>query len=254
MPQWRGVSLLRKLRAIGTAGSASLLAMALVLAPALAAPNQSRPQQVRMNGPVIGRPLGAFTPAVSDPRLGALLARRPASALSSGFSFTPSGAASERTNRGLRVAVRARANMPVIASNEVGPSASSAVTAITPSSYNLGVSVGWRRFAISGDVAQNDHGLIGGVSESARVGISYQPTRRLTGRVAVGAERADGAQRIIAEDSAYSVDVGGAYRIGRNIDVTAGARYRVSRDRLDPLARDDRRDSQAVYIGTAFRF
>jgi hypothetical protein len=242
------------LRAIGSAGSASLLATALVLAPALAAPAQRAPQQTRMNGSVVGRPLGAFTPAVSDPRLGALLARRPASSLSGSFSFTPSAAANERAGRGLRVAVRARANTPVLASSEVGPSASAAVTALTPVSYNLGVSVGWRRFAISGDVAQNDGGVISGVRETARVGISYQPTRRLTGRVAVGAERAEGAQRIIAEDQAYSLDVGGAYRIGRNIDVTAGARYRISRDRLDPLTRDDRRDSQAVYVGTAFRF
>jgi hypothetical protein len=239
-------------RALGMAGGVSLLATALLLAPALATPAQ-RPQQVRMNGPVVGRPLGAFTPAVADPRLGALLARRPSVPLSSAFGFTPSSA-TERATRGLRVAVRARANMPVIASADVGPSSSSAITAITPSSYNLGVSVGWRRFAISGDVAQSDRGLISGVRESARVGISYQPTQRLTGRVAVGAEHAEGAQRIVAEDQAYLLDVGGAYRIGRNIDVTAGARYRISRDRLDPTLRDDRRDSQAVYIGTAFRF
>ena len=207
-----------------------------------------------MNGPAVGRPLGAFTPAVADPRLGALLARRPSVPLSGAFSFTPSSASNERVNRGLRVAVRARANMPVMTSADVGPSSSSAVTAITPVSYNLGVSVGWRRFAISGDVAQNDRGLISGVRETARVGISYQPTQRLTGRVAVGAERAEGAQRIVAEDQAYLLDVGGAYRIGRNIDVTAGARYRISHDRLDPTSRDDRRDSQAVYVGTAFRF
>lgn len=244
------------MRAIGTAGSMSLLATALVLAPALAAPTQQRaPQQTRMNAPASGRPLGAFTPTVSDPRLGALLARRQGgSALNGGFSFTPSSALNERASRGLRVAVRARANTPVLTSADVGPSSSSAVTAITPSSYNLGVSVGWRRFAISGDVAQNDSGVISGVRESARVGISYQPTRRLTGRVAVGTERSEGAQRIIAEDQAYSLDVGGAYRVARNIDVTAGARYRISRDRLDPMSRDDRRDSQAVYIGTAFRF
>lgn len=242
---------MRKVRAIGT--GASLLATAILLVPALAAPNQPS-QQNRMNAPTAGRPLGAFTPAVSDPRLGAML-RRQGNPLTSGFSFTPSGgAANERANRGLRVAVRARANTPVIASADVGPASSSAVTALTPSSYNLGVSVGWRRFAISGDVAQNDSGLVAGVRESARVGVSYQPTRRLTGRVAVGAERAEGAQRIIAEDEAYSLDVGGAYRIARNIDVTAGARYRISRDRLDPVSRDDRRDSQAVYIGTAFRF
>lgn len=242
------------MRAIGTVGSVSLFAATLVLAPALAAPPQRAAQQTRMNAPVTGRPLGAFTPAVSDPRLGALLARRQGNPLSTGFSFTPSAAPNERANRGLRVAVRARSNTPAIASNDVGPSSSSTVTAITPSSYNLGVSVGWRRFAISGDVAQSDSGLISGVRESARVGISYQPTRRLTGRVAVGAERAEGARQIVAEDQAYSLDVGGAYRIARNIDVTAGARYRISRDRLDPVSRDDRRDSQAVYVGTAFRF
>jgi hypothetical protein len=240
--------------AIGTVGSVSLLAAAVLLGPVWTASAQQRAaQQVRMNGPASARSLGSFTPAVSDPRLSALLARQQGNT-TSGFSFTPSSALNERANRGLRVAVRARANSPVIASADVGPSSAAAVTAITPSSYNLGVSVGWRRFAVSGDVAQNDSGLISGVRESARVGISYQPTRRITGRVAVGAERAEGAQRIIAVDESYSLDVGGAYRISRNIDVTAGARYRISRDRLDPATRDDRRDSQAVYVGTAFRF
>src|SRR5690349_7148272 len=66
-------SLLRKVRAIGTIGSTSLLAMALLLVPTLAA-GQRAPQQTRMNAPVSGRPLGAFTPAVSDPRLSAMLA------------------------------------------------------------------------------------------------------------------------------------------------------------------------------------
>ena len=122
------------------------------------------------------------------------------------------------------------------AQRAAGPTSASAVTAITPSSYNLGVSLGWRRFAISGDVAQADAGLIAGTRESAQVGMSYRATRRLTGSVAVAAERAEGGQRILAEDQAYSLDVGGAFTIARNIDVTAGARYRIARDRLEPLA------------------
>jgi hypothetical protein len=84
--------------------------------------------------------------------------------------------------------------------------------------------------------------------------MSYRATRNLTGRVAVGTERAEGAQRLITGDQAYSLDVGGAFSIARNVDVTAGARYRISRDRLEPLSREQRRDSQAVYVGTAFRF
>jgi hypothetical protein len=248
------VSLLRKPWAIGTAAGASLMAMALMLAPALAAPASRAQQQARTSAPFAGRSLGSFTPAVSDPRLAATLARRrTSSTLGTEFRFTPTSAFGDRS-RGLRVAVRARQTIPALASRDAGPASSSAVTAITPSSYNLGVSVGWRRFAVSGDVAQADNGLIAGIRESAQVGMSYRATRRLTGRVAVGAERAQGGQRIIAEDQAYSVDVGGAYSIARNVDVTAGARYRISRDRLDPLSRDDRRDSQAVYVGTAFRF
>ena len=93
-----------------------------------------------------------------------------------------------------------------------------------------------------------------GRSEAAEVGMSYRANRRLTGRVAVAAERAEGTQRLLRDDEAYSVDVGGAFSIARNVDVTAGARYRIARDRIEPMSRDERRDSQAVYVGTAFRF
>jgi len=240
---------LRKLRAIGTAGGASLVAMALLLAPALAASSTQRNKAARPAAALANRAAVSFTPAVSDPRLAAALARRGAT-LSSDFRFTPASALSERS-RAVRVAIRARAETPAQAARDAN---SGALSAITPVSYNLGVSVGWRRFAVSGDVAQADGGLIGGVRESAQVGMSYRATRRLTGRVAVAAERAEGGQRIVTDDQAYSLDVGGAYSIARNVDVTAGARYRIARDRLEPLARDERRDSQAVYVGTAFRF
>jgi hypothetical protein len=234
---------------MATAGSASLVAIALMLAPAMAAPGQ-RNKASRPTTSLGNRPVAAFTPAVSDPRLAAALARRGA-ALGGDFRFTPATTSGDRS-RGLRVAVRGRTDAPVSAGSDGG--SLSSISAITPLSYNLGVSVGWRRFAVSGDVVQADGGLIGGVRESAQVGISYRPTGRLTGRVAVAAERAEGAQRVVATDQAYSLDVGGAYSIARNIDVTAGARYRIARDRLEPIAGDTRRDSQSVYIGTAFRF
>ena len=48
-------------------------------------------------------------------------------------------------------------------------------------------------------------------------------------------------------------DVGGAYRVTRNLDVTAGVRYSQDRERLKPLT-DGKQDSQAVYVGTQFRF
>src|SRR5688572_31446480 len=232
------------------AGSASLIAIALLLAPA-SAQTSPRTKHGRPAATLNARPVGAFTPAVSDPRLAAALARR-GTRLNSEFRFTPASASPERS-RAVRVAIRARANTPAEAARVLTMPAPP-VTAITPSSYNLGVSLGWRRFAVSGDVAQTNGGVVPGRRDAAEVGMSYRANRRLTGRVAVAAERNEGAQRLVAADEAYSLDVGGAFSIARNIDVTAGARYRIARDRLEPLSRDERRDSQAVYVGTAFRF
>jgi hypothetical protein len=106
---------------------------------------------------------------------------------------------------------------------------------------------------LSGDVAKVDSGLLPGGREAAEVGLSYAG-KKFTGRLQVGAERSDGRQlRILPQESSYSVDLGGSYTIARNVDLTGGVRYRIQHDRLERLD-DQRRDSQAVYIGTAFRF
>ena len=57
----------------------------------------------------------------------------------------------------------------------------------------------------------------------------------------------------MAETPSYAVDVAGSYRLTRNLDLTAGVRYKSEEQRLPQLV-DDRRDSQSVYVGTAFRF
>ena len=51
----------------------------------------------------------------------------------------------------------------------------------------------------------------------------------------------------------YKLDVGGSFSISRKIDVTAGVRYASENDRVIPLA-DNRKDSEAVYVGTKIRF
>ena len=61
------------------------------------------------------------------------------------------------------------------------------------------------------------------------------------------------APRSITGGESVSLDVGGSYRLTRRLDVTAGVRYKSERDRLT-AATDNIRDSQAVYVGTAFRF
>lgn len=134
-------------------------------------------------------------------------------------------------------------------------SAASPISAVTPASYKLGVSVGWRRFAVSGDVAKSSEANPSlGERESAVVGVNYSVSKRLTGRVAVGGERSDNkALQALRQSDNVSLDVGGAYNITRNIAVTGGVRYRIDTDRRAPMA-DDRHDSQAVYVGTAFKF
>ena len=129
----------------------------------------------------------------------------------------------------------------------------SALAGLTPTAYNLGVAVGWKRFALSGDVARVQGGLLPEGREAAGVGISYSG-EKFPGRVRVGAERSDGQRPCaLAGEESYSLDVGGSYSIARNLSLTGGVRYKIERDRLQPLV-DDRRDSQAVYVGTAFRF
>ena len=230
--------------------SAKLLAAVsvagLLLAPAIAtaAAAKRKPPAIAISLD----PLSSFTPATADPRLAASIGRRTLSLTD--FKFTPAPAKGRPSQ--VRVAIRARATSPEQA--KAPESAAASVSALTPASYNLGVAVGWRRFAVAADVGQvkAENPSLGG-RETAVVGVSYS-LKRFTGRVAVGADRSDGrALPALTQADKYSVDVGGAYNITRDIAVTGGVRYSIDHDRLSPTT-DQRRDSQAVYVGTAFKF
>jgi hypothetical protein len=224
---------------------AALAAGALVLTPAFAATSSKRrPPAVSLSFD----PISSFTPANADPKLAAALAGR-GLALSD-FKFTPAPAKGRPSQ--VRVAIRARTTAPT--ATRMADAAAPTLSALAPSSYNLGVAVGWRQFAVAGDVAKVKEAdpALGG-RESAVVGVSYS-LKRFTGRVAVGAERTDGHPiAALRKGDNYSLDVGGSYSLSRRIALTGGVRYQVERDRLSAL-QDDRRDSQAVYVGTAFKF
>jgi hypothetical protein len=225
----------------------------VAIAAGLAVPAlQAREAPLRAASRTQGLPsgIGSFTPAAADPKLAAVLARSGLSV--SGFRFTPS----ESRKGGLRavtVAVRARSNR----ATEQAERAAALPTAfsIAPVAYDLGVAVGWKRFAVSGDIAKIDLAGQPGSRESVDLGVSYTG-KKVSGRVKAGANRPlVDAPRLIADTPSYSIDVGGSYSVTRNLAVTAGVRYKSEEDRL-PLRTeaDNRRDSQAVYIGTAFRF
>ncbi|HVF37870.1 MAG TPA: hypothetical protein VNA29_08020 [Sphingomicrobium sp.] len=225
--------------------AAVLAAVALVMTPAigLAQASKHRPPPISLSFDRIS----TFTPATADPRLAAMFAGRNISL--TGFKFTPAAAKGRPSQ--LRVAVRARgAAVPV---RPVEVAVASPISSLAPAQYDLGLAVGWKRFAVSGDVgkASSPDPVIGN-RETAVVGVSYN-LKKFTGRVAVAGERNDNRLAPLARPDSVSVDVGGAFNISRNIALTGGVRYKVERDQIPALA-EDRREDKAVYVGTAFKF
>lgn len=225
-------------------------AVAAVAVPAIGASSEvtrailKRPVALSARGGI-----GSFTPAAADPRVAAIYAR--AGLANSGFRFTPAS-----TNRpgshAVTVAVRA---VSTAAKPDVGRTVSALPTvSITPVAYNLGMAVGWRRFALAGDLARVDMAGLPGSREKVDVGVSYNAPK-WSGRLQVGQDRPiDTVTANLTGGRSVNFDLGGSYSLTRNLDVTAGLRYKAEqRDRLQ-IIDDGRRDSQAVYVGTAFKF
>jgi hypothetical protein len=225
-------------------GRIAVASLALLLVPSLASAAQV--QKKRAARPVQQlSAIGSFTPSAADPRFGATFSRGGLTA--SGFRFTPS--IGPGASRHVTVAVRARAGTQA----EAADRSAMASTVFTPYAYNLGVAVGWKRFAVTSDYSKVDLGAMPGSRESADVALNYAG-RRWSGRLALAADRSFGdTSRLVGGEQGVAVDLGGSYSITNRFDVTGGVRYRVEKDRLVQLS-DDRRDSQAVYIGTAFKF
>ena len=233
---------------LGKWGGAVALA-ALLVVPATSADAKSR-KRSRPALAELAPGFGAFTPAAADPRLAAQFARSGLGTSNfndSAFRFTPSGSGASR--RAITVAVRSRA----ISRQQAAHNLSLPSDGLAPFAYSLGASVGWKRFALSGDVQKVDGGLLPNGRESADLGLIFSGKRWST-ELQVAGERASGPQAApIGLDDSWSVGVGGSYAITRRFNVTGGVRYKTQRDQLQSLA-DDRRDSQAVYLGTTFKF
>lgn len=203
---------------------------------------------------------GDFVPAEVDPRLTRSITVR---ALSKGriFRFTPAATPSRVDASVVTVAVRlngASLSQLGLRRPTVVPSSSSATLAIAPTAYSLGTARGYRSFAQnpatpagSGTIRQLDVPDL--ASFQPRGGVAQSTPSRLVPRIALDERQKAGRSPRTFEQSDQQVDVGGSYRLSRNLDVTAGVRVTSDRDRLRPLT-DGRQDSQAVYVGTQFRF
>jgi len=229
--------------------AAAAAAAGLVLTPAFATTMSAKKRAPAVA--VSFDPVSSFTPANADPKLAAALAGKDLALTD--FKFTPAPAKGRPSQ--VRVAIRARVLTPAENRLAAASSTTSAVNALAPTGYNLGVAVGWKRFAVSGDVAQvkSADPAIGG-RESAILGVSYSLSNKLSTRVAVGAERTTGNPlAALRRGDNVSLDAGASYDLSRHVALTGGVRYNIERDRLSTL-QNDRRDSQAVYVGTAFKF
>ena len=198
----------------------------------------------------------SFVPATVDPRLARSITVR---TLSKGrlFRFTPAATPSQ-SERSVTVAVRVDARnargfgtRPQLVANDAsgGPS----LLRLAPNGYSLGVTRGYKSFA-------QNLGISGERSDIPDLA-SYKPgtstkgdPARFSPRIALDEKQKPGsAPRTFEGEAEQTVDLGGSYRLTRNLNVTAGVRYSSERDRLVPLT-DGRQDSQAVYVGTQFRF
>ena len=232
---------------VTTAGGKTVVALAaaaLVLTPVIgvAAATKARPPAVSVSFDQ----MSTFTPASADPRLAAIFSRRTPTA---DFKFTPSAAKGRPSQ--LRLAIRSRGAPTPARPVEVAVAAP--VSSLAPAKYDLGVAVGWKRFAVSGDVARMaSPDPVIGTRDTAVVGVSYN-LKKFTGRVAVAGERSEARIPTLIRPDSVALDVGGAYKISRNIALTGGVRYKVERDQIPALA-EERRDDKAVYVGTAFKF
>ncbi|WP_374407846.1 hypothetical protein [Pelagerythrobacter sp.] len=200
-----------------------------------------------------------FTPASVDPALAQRVAERIA-ARGQALRFTPAGSAKE-LDRTVTVAVRvdgdtARAISFRSALAATGGEPGQGAGAIAATRYNLGVARGFQSFAKSAPTLPEgvrDLNVPDLASYKPAEGVREKPSR-FQPRIALEHDRAPGSSpRTLEGLGEQSVDLGGAYRVTRNLDVTAGVRLSQERDRIAPLT-DMEEDSQAVYVGTQFRF
>jgi hypothetical protein len=227
------------------------LALIALFAAPVAAQGKAR-RHVRAPAVAAAAPaFNAFTPAAADPRLNSVLSWSGLGGTTfndGAFRFTPSGTNSSR--RAITVAVRSRA----VTRQQAARTMALPNDSLAPFAYSLGASIGWKRFALSGDVQKVDGGLLPIGREAADLGLIFSGKRWAT-ELELAGERASGPRLPAAPDveESFTVGLGGSYALSRRFNVTGGVRYKQQHEQIQSLT-DDRRDSQTVYLGTTFKF
>ncbi len=179
------------------------------------------------------------------------------------FRFTPAHSES-RPNSSVTVVVRVDpATMRRMLGNgtlkpkAITPAApEQAQLRIAPTAFELGVAKGYTSFSqpqlLPRDRSRTEMPDINAFSLRET---SAASSSRFSTRIVIDEKGAPGrAPRTFAGEPQEQVDVGGSYRVSGSLDVTAGVRRTSQQsERLRPLT-DGKKDNQAVYVGTQFRF
>mgnify|MGYP000571974355 CR=1 FL=1 len=203
--------------------------------------------------------MARFTPASVDPELARRVEQRYA-AKRKALPFTPA-AGKAVADRTVTVAVRvddeaARAISIRSAIESARSEPGRREVAVAPSAFDLGVARGYQSFTKPASELPKS------VSRIAMPDLAeFRPSQgakdepsRFQPRISMDQDRTPGrAPRTLEGRGDRRVELGGAYRVSRNIDVTAGVRISEEQDSLTPLT-DGVEDSQSVYVGTQLRF
>lgn len=243
-----------KKRAIPALLAAAGLALAL---PGVGLAVGGPPQAGSAPRAIAGLP---FTPANVDPSLALKVAKIIGS---DGLRFTPASRPARTRDRMVTVAVRVdEATARAISIRKTLESASdearAPTLAVVATRYNLGISRGYQNFVQPSKAPALSEGLrelpMPDLATFRPEADAKGKPSRFQSRIALEkgarAGRSEGTYGAAGEQS---VDVGGSYRLTRNLDVTAGVRLVQERDRLAPLT-DGVDDDKAVYVGTQIRF
>lgn len=200
--------------------------------------------------------LSFYTPAAVDPAMVRFVAKRGNDVRMS--RFTPAGM-TERPSRSLTVAVRVdkkEAHAASVRSAIATAKEQVAGLAVVPARYNLGVARDYQNFAKPAAPARlkSDAAIADIVALKPMPTLKKAPSRFAAHIDMEQEEVAGAAPRTLNAQGDQMVGVAGSYRLTRNLDVTAGVRYSQDRDHMAAMADTAVKDSQAVYIGTQFRF
>lgn len=237
--------------------AAGLAVSGLAMTPAIARVLSNKGDSVSLSS--LGS-IGSFTPAGADPELAASFELK-ALRGNTKFKFTPTNGRTTG-DRAVTVVVRQNGASNAVAIREnvadAAPGAGLLAAAkITPTSYSLGAARGLTSFAIPVKKLGNNLPDLSEISIGSRdlEKESVGKKSRFSTRFSLDAKTpvAVAPRALRASEKEYTLDVGGSFSLTRNLDVTAGVRYNNERDRMAPLT-DSRQDSQAVYVGTQFRF